>query len=80
MKGFLFMAGLVGLIDLLEHVSKLSVFVQLVNSLPWEKIEANKRKLAAPRAAHRQRHAYGGRLPQPAATRLRALARRAARH
>jgi len=43
MKGFLFMAGLVGLIDLLEHVSKLSVFVQLVNSLPWEKIEANKR-------------------------------------
>ncbi|KAJ1637498.1 hypothetical protein T492DRAFT_301128 [Pavlovales sp. CCMP2436] len=42
MKGFLFMAGL---IDLLEHVSKLSVFVQLVNSLPWEKIEANKRML-----------------------------------
>ncbi|KAJ1621520.1 hypothetical protein T492DRAFT_355313 [Pavlovales sp. CCMP2436] len=31
----------------------------------------------APRAARRRRHAHGGRLPQPAATRLRALARRA---
>ena len=40
MTGFLWMVSLLGIIDVLGHVTKLSVFVQIVNSLPWEQIEA----------------------------------------